>query len=146
MKSQVRILVVDDNQSLVLVIQRLLEKEGYAVLTAFDGRQGLRLARREKPDLIILDIIMPGIDGYQVSRRLQADPGTASIPVLMLTVMGQTHTEKTENPGRYNIRVHQRLEGFNAGALEFISKPVAARELLQCVKKLLWATGAIQSL
>jgi len=138
-----RILVVDDNQSLVHILERLLEKEGYAVLTAFDGWQGLKLARQEKPDLVILDIIMPGLDGYQVSRRLQADPQTCAIPVLMLTVMGRVESETVDSPGRYQVRIHQRLEGFDAGALEFISKPVKAKELLQRIRTLLWATGVV---
>jgi DNA-binding response OmpR family regulator len=143
MSSQPRILVIDDNRSLVHIVERLLQKEGFEVLTAFDGTQGLKKARRERPDLIILDIIMPGIDGYQVSRRLQAHPDTAAIPVLMFTVLGQTEVEPADNPGRYNVRVHQRLEGFECGALEFLSKPVQAKELLKRVKALLWTRGIL---
>ena len=141
MDSEVRILVVDDNQSLVHVVERLLQSEGYKVITAFDGPSGLRKAREEKPNLIILDIIMPGLDGYQVSRRLQADSRTASIPILMLTVMGQTDTNHVDSPGRYHTRVEQRLQGFEAGATVFLSKPVKAKELLKRVKGLLWVSG-----
>jgi DNA-binding response OmpR family regulator len=141
MSSKARILIVDDNRSLVHVIKRLLEKESYEVLTAFDGSTGLHKARKEKPDLIILDIIMPGLDGYQVSRHLQADPDTASIPVLMLTVMGQTESQRIDSPGHFHSRVQQRMEGYESGALDFLSKPVKAKELLKRVKGLLWATG-----
>jgi DNA-binding response OmpR family regulator len=143
MSSKARILIVDDNRSLVRIIERLLQKQGYKVLTAFDGTTGLQMAREEKPDLIILDIIMPGMDGYQVSRRLQADPDTAIIPVLILTVLGQTESHTADSPGRYNVRVHQRIEGFESGAMEFLSKPVKAKELLKRVKALLWASGVI---
>jgi DNA-binding response OmpR family regulator len=143
MSSQPRILVVDDNRSLVHIVARLLQREGFEVLTAFDGAQGLKKARRERPDLIILDIIMPGMDGYQVSRRLQAHADTAAIPVLMFTVLGQTEVDPVDDPGRYNVRVHQRLEGFESGALEFLSKPVQAKELLKRVKALLWTRGVL---
>ena len=121
MRSKARILVIDDNRSLVRVYERLLQKEGYVVFTAYDGEDGLRKARWDKPDLIILDIIMPKMNGYEVFRRLKSDPDIADIPVLMLT------------------RVKERPTGLNdVVALDFLSKPVAAKEMLDRVKALLW--------
>ena len=121
MRSKARILVVDDNRSLVRVYERLLQKEGYVVFTAYDGEDGLRKVRWDKPDLIILDIIMPKMNGYEVFRRLKSDPDIADIPVLMLT------------------RVKERPTGLNdVVALDFLSKPVAAKEMLDRVKALLW--------
>ena len=137
MDTKTHILVVDDNRSLVRIIQGLLQKEGHEVLTAFDGVDGLQKAREEKPDLIILDVVMPRMDGYEVCRLLQDDPGTAAIPILMLTVKGQVDgpdlDEQTLETG-----IRERMEGYEAGAVEFLSKPIKAKELLERVKTLLW--------
>ena len=116
MSSKGRILVVDDNRSLVRLYKSILTRKGYDVLTAYDGEDGLRMARWHKPDLIILDISMPIMDGYEVYRHLQSDPDTADIPVLMLT------------------RAQERPEGLDVDANDFLSKPVAAKEMLDWVK------------
>ena len=120
MSSETRILVVDDNRSVVRLIEALLQKEGFEVLTAFDGLEGLQKAREEKPDLMILDIVMPRMDGYEVCRLLQDDHDTAAIPVLILTVKGQV-----DEPGigdqDVEARVREQMAGYEAGAVDFLS-------------------------
>ena len=129
-----RILIVDDDELTVRTVRRMLEKQGFQVLAAYDGATGLEKAREEKPDLLILDIEMPGMDGYEVCRRLQSDPLTAMTPVLMLTGRGQV-----DRTGRDLVRgVEERIVGYDAGAVEFLSKPVGSDELVQRVKALLW--------
>jgi DNA-binding response OmpR family regulator len=133
-----RILVVDDNESLVRIIEGVLRNEGFQVLTAFDGIDGLEKAIREMPDLVILDIEMPRMNGYEVCRRLQRSEDTARIPVLMLSVKGQVDTKANIDGRTMDMRVRERNRGFEVGAIEFISKPVKARALVEQVKKLLW--------
>src|SRR5688572_10759034 len=84
-----RILVVDDERDLVDLIAYNLGRNGYDVLTASDGHAALELARRESPDLVILDLMLPGLDGTEVARLLRADPTTAAIPVILLTAKGE---------------------------------------------------------
>jgi CheY-like chemotaxis protein len=84
------VLLVYDNRPLVAVAKRILQKAGLVPLAAHDGSEGLSVARAEKPDLVILDIVMPSLNGYEVCQALHKDPETARIPVLMLTVKGQT--------------------------------------------------------
>ncbi len=140
MSSKARILVIDDHERMVKIVQRILEKEGYEVLTAFDGLEGLRKAQEKKPNLIILDIIMPEMDGYEVCRRLQSDPDTAAISILLLTVKGQTDDPNIDDE-TIDTRIQERIEGFEAGAVEFLSKPVTSEELLDRVKALLWLSS-----
>ena len=140
MESKARILVVDDRERTVRAIQRVLQKEGYEVLTAFDGVTGLKKICEEKPDLIILDIMMPGMDGYEVCRRLQRNPATARIPVLMLTGKGRLDYK---GPG-FRVRVQEQVDGYDAGAVEFLTKPIGAKELVKRVRGLLWM-GDVQS-
>ncbi len=139
MTSSMRILVADDNHSLVNLVEGILKKAGYQVLTAFDGREALIKARKEKPDLIILDIIMPFLDGYQVCAALQKDPATSSIPILMLTVKGQVNNESAHTVESHLYQpIRERMQGFEVGAMEFMSKPVSAKDLLERVRGLLW--------
>ena len=137
MNSKGCILVVDDNRSVVRIIEVLLQREGFETLTAFDGLEGLQKAREEKPDLIILDIVMPRMDGYEVCRLLQDDADTASIPILMLTVMGQLD-DPTLDDQAIKTHVRERMKGFEAGAVDFLSKPIKAKELLDRVRTSLW--------
>jgi DNA-binding response OmpR family regulator len=80
-----RILVVDDNVQAVDMLKMILEDYGYGVITAHVGELGLKKAKEEKPDLVVLDVMLPGIDGFQVCERLKSDPDTQGIPIIMLT-------------------------------------------------------------
>ena len=137
MNEKACILVVDDNTSLVRLAAVLLEKSGYKVLSAFDGQAGLRIAREELPDLIILDIVMPKMDGYEVARLLQDDPRTSSIPLLMLTVKGQVDDPELGEQA-LEQGIQERMDAYEAGAVEFMSKPIKAKELLGRVQAILW--------
>ncbi|MCR4406683.1 MAG: response regulator [Anaerolineae bacterium] len=137
MSAKTRILVVDDNRSVVRLIEALLQKEGFEVLTAFDGLDGLQKAREEKPDLMILDILMPKMDGYEVCRLLQNDPHTAAIPVLILTVKGQVDEPGLDDQD-VEARIQEQMAGYEAGAVDFLSKPIKAKTLLERVRTMLW--------
>jgi two-component system, OmpR family, alkaline phosphatase synthesis response regulator PhoP len=135
-----RILVVDDSHSIVKMVEVVLKKEGYEVFTAFDGEAGLRMAQTTHPDLIVLDIIMPKMDGVKMCRMMQNDPATADIPVIFLTVKGQMgeQPERALGQSYYTGKFFEQLEGYNAGAVDYITKPVIAKELLRRVKAMLW--------
>ncbi|MDY6875179.1 MAG: response regulator [Chloroflexota bacterium] len=135
-----KILVVDDDRPTVLIISSVLKKKGYEVHTAFDGVSGLKKAQDLRPDLIVLDIMMPGMDGYQVCRQLQNDPDTSRIAVLMLTAKGGVQ-EDVKRAYEFATRVKDRLAGFDSGAMDFLTKPVKAKEVARRVKALLWASG-----
>lgn len=130
-------LVVDDNRAVVRIVATLLERRGFQVLTAHDGAEGLAKAMNELPDLMILDVLMPKMNGYEVARRLQDDPATAAIPIIMLTVKGRVDEDGLDED-EMGQRVKERLRGFEAGAVDFLSKPVKAREMLERVERLLW--------
>lgn len=115
------ILVVDDEEPVALSIERSLRRE-YQVRVANYGAEALKIARRIKPDLIVLDVIMPGMDGFQVCRELRHDPIMKSIPILFLTARGE---------------VEDKVEGFEAGADDYLAKPYDVRELLLRVKAIL---------
>ena len=115
------VLVVDDEEAVALSIERSLRGK-YQVQVAHSGAEALKMARRMKPDLIILDIIMVGMDGMQTLRELRNDPMLASVPVLFLTARG---------------RVEDKIEGFEAGADDYLTKPFDVRELSVRVKALL---------
>jgi phosphate regulon transcriptional regulator PhoB len=120
--SQGTILVVDDEKDLVDLVRFNLEKAGFDVIAAADGRSGLEVAFRHKPDLVILDWMMPGMDGLEVCRQLRADARTARIPVIMLTA-------KAEEA--------DRVVGLELGADDYVTKPFSPRELAARVKALL---------
>ena len=136
MKTKRRILLVDDDRSIVLLLRLVLERQGYGILTAFDGPEGLHTAWEEKPDLVILDIQMPSMDGYEVCLRLHDKPETAKIPVIMLTTKGRL--SGLEGLGAKRIlhkRIEERMKGFNVGAIEFLSKPIVAKAVVDAVEK-----------
>ena len=114
-----RVLIIDDDQAVRKVVGRILERQGFEVLTAEDGRTGLTAARRQRPDVIILDIVMPRMDGFEVFGHLQRAAHTASIPVLMLTGDGRF------DPGRF--------AEFDIGPTAFLTKPIAVSELTELV-------------
>lgn len=116
------VLVIDDEPELIRLLDYNLTKSGYLAITARDGPSGLALARRHAPDLIILDIMMPGMDGWEVCKAIRRDPATASIPILMLTA-------KAEEA--------DRVLGLELGADDYVPKPFGVRELLARVKALL---------
>jgi CheY-like chemotaxis protein len=128
-----RILVVDDNKSLVMVMARILQKEGYIVSTAFDGPEGMEKAQKEKPDLVILDISMPGPDGYEVCRQLQLDPNTSNIPVVFLSSKGNID----EKQGAAGVGLKEVKLAYSYGASDFLHKPISSRELITTVKGIL---------
>ncbi|WP_376795871.1 response regulator transcription factor [Thermogemmatispora sp.] len=117
-----KILVVDDEEVLVETIAYNLEQEGYQVVTALDGKAALELARRERPHLIILDIMLPEIDGLEVCRRLRREPATATIPIMLLTARGEEI---------------DKVVGLEVGADDYVTKPFGRRELLARVRALL---------
>ncbi len=117
-----RILVVDDDRGNVKLIEQMLEKNGFDVLSAYDGFDGLNLARQALPDLIILDILMPKIDGFNVCRMLKFDEKYKSIPIIMLTMKAQPE---------------DKVIGSEVSADFYMIKPVNREELLSEVDKLL---------
>lgn len=110
-----RILVVDDSPTETHILKAMLEKHGYEVYVAVDGDQGMSKARSEQPDLILMDIVMPGVNGFQATRKLSKDPATASIPIVMIS----TKDQDTD-----------RIWAKRQGALDYITKPVTEAELL----------------
>lgn len=110
------ILVVDDEKTMVDVIKYSLEKAGYRVITAYDGEEALRLARTEKPDLMVLDIMLPVIDGYEVCKRVGME---MQIPILMLSARDEEI---------------DRILGLELGADDYLTKPFSPRELVARVK------------
>ena len=117
-----RILVVDDDNAINELIKINLELLGYEVITAYDGLQGYTLAKQELPDLIILDIMMPDVDGYTVAKRVRENPETKDIPILMLTAMGQ---------------LEDKVKGFDIGVDDYLVKPFEMEELKVRVRALL---------
>jgi CheY-like chemotaxis protein len=125
-----RILIVDDNHALVLAAKLVLEKNGYNVMVAYDGLEGLETAHKEKPDLILLDINMPTLNGYQVCRKLKSEPDFASIPVIILSVKGEIDESKNAPV----IGLDEVNEAYASGATNFLTKPVSADELITTIK------------
>jgi len=117
-----KILVIDDEMQSVKLIGMLLQRRGYEIVAATLGSQGLEKARAERPDLIVLDIMMPDMDGFEVCRRLRADPTTVGIPVIMFTA---------------KTMVDDKVTGFQAGADDYLTKPVHPDELATRVEALL---------
>jgi PAS domain S-box-containing protein len=116
------ILMVDDSPLAVSAIVRLLEHDGHSVLLAESGAEALRLAEAARPDLILLDVMLPGMDGFEVCLRLRASPAVDQVPVIMLTALDDRAS---------------RLRGFEVGADDFISKPVDTPELLSRVRTII---------
>ena len=117
-----KILVVDDEPSIVEVVQYNLKKAGFRVITASDGQAGLQRCRAEEPDLVLLDLMLPKVDGLEVCRILKQDPKTRHIPIIMVTVKA----EETD-----------RVVGLELGADDYVTKPFSPRELVARVKAVL---------
>jgi putative two-component system response regulator len=116
------VLVVDDEERNIRLLEGLLHDRGYATVTACSGREALVLAAEKKPDLIILDAMMPDIDGFETVTRLKADPGTRPVPVIMITALSDRAS---------------KLRALNAGAEEFLTKPVDIADLTARVRNML---------
>lgn len=120
-----KILIIDDDTDTLELVSLVLQKQGYRIVTASNGKQGLRKMSRETPDLILLDVMMPDMDGYEVARRLREDPQTAKVPVLMFTAKSQLHDKEV---------------GFQSGADAYLTKPTHPEELQAHIKELLART------
>jgi DNA-binding response OmpR family regulator len=117
-----RILVVDDDKQIVRLVQSYLDKAGYAILTAFDGEDAMRVIRRERPDLIVLDLMLPKHDGYEITKWLRADQTLAATPILMLTA---------------RIEDGDKILGLELGADDYLTKPFNPREVVARVRAIL---------
>ncbi|GAB4523253.1 MAG: response regulator [Anaerolineales bacterium] len=121
-----KILVVDDDVDTLRLVGLMLERNGYEIVAANSGRQALLAAVRDQPDLIILDVMMPDMDGYEVTRKLRNDPKTLTIPIIMFTAKSQ---------------IDDKVTGFEAGADDYLTKPTQPRELLAHIKAVLARTA-----
>lgn len=113
-KTRPLVLVAEDDEDILDLVVFDLEDEGYDVLTARNGEEAIALALERRPDLILLDVAMPGLDGYEVTRRLRADESTRGTPVVLLTARAQ---------------VRDVIAGFEAGANDYVTKPFRPDEL-----------------
>jgi CheY-like chemotaxis protein len=115
-----KILIVDDSDAFRRLNAEFLKLDGHQVLIARNGRETLKLVHEEQPDVLLLDIMMPGIDGYEICRQIKSDPTTKDTLVVMLTALPQS----------------ERFKSFQAGADEHITKPVQSRQLRDTVRRL----------
>jgi CheY-like chemotaxis protein len=133
MRPKPLVLVVDDEKSLLLIAERVLQKEGFDVITASNGTEGLKKALENLPDVIVLDIIMPEMNGYEVCRKLQGHTKTCGIPVIFLSVKGVVDEKK----GAPAEGLKEINEAFEYGASDFLNKPVTAKDLIDAINKAL---------
>lgn len=123
----ITLLLVEDNEMNRDAISRLLERRGFSVIKAVDGEEGLRVCRESLPDLVLMDLGLPGIDGFEATRRIKADPRTARIPVVALTARALTSDQEA---------------AFAAGCDDYDTKPVDLVRLVGKVRALLGVEGA----
>lgn len=131
MTSKPRVLIIDDDSDLVETISMILDNSGLETTTAHDGHEGLARARERRPDLIVLDIVMPELDGYGVCRELKGDPELAGIPVIMLT---------SEDDYVITTDISQ-ADGRVVMAEDFFEKPVDPEALVERIHELLSTSG-----
>lgn len=117
-----RILIVDDSPSQLLGIKRIVEKLGHETLTAEDGAAGVEVAKAEKPDLILMDVVMPNLNGFQATRTISKNPDTAHIPIILVTTKDQ-ETDK--------------VWGMRQGAKAYVTKPIKEEELVKALDEFL---------
>jgi twitching motility two-component system response regulator PilH len=117
-----RILIVDDSPSQLLGIKRIVEKLGHETLSAEDGAAGVEMAKQEKPDLILMDVVMPNLNGFQATRTISKNPETAHIPIILVTTKDQ-ETDK--------------VWGMRQGAKAYVTKPIKEDELVKTLKEFL---------
>lgn len=131
--SDYTILIVDDVDANVLLLKLLISKVGYKTLTAYNGKEALSIIEQSKPDLILLDIMMPIMDGHEVAKRLKEMPGCSDIPIIFLSALNSTD---------------DIIKGFQMGAADYVSKPFNKDELLTRINhqiSLIYATRTISS-
>jgi len=116
------VLIVDDSPTEIHMLRQFLERHGYQTEAAEDGSEAVSKARELKPDLVLMDIVMPGMNGYQATRELSRDPDTARIPVLMVTTKGAES---------------DRIWGMRQGATDYLVKPVTESQLVEKVRSVL---------
>jgi DNA-binding response OmpR family regulator len=117
-----RILLVDDSETSLLMARMILSKANYDILVAKDGQQGVETAAKERPDLVLLDVVMPRLNGFEACAKLKAQKETEAIPVIMVTTRGEGPSVET---------------GYASGASDYVTKPVNGLELLTKVRNLL---------
>ena len=117
-----RILVVDDDREIVRLLRAYLEQNSYEVLTAYDGERALHILRRERPDLVVLDLLLPDRDGWDVTRIVRSDPSLAGTPILMLTA---------------RVEDQDKIVGLELGADDYVTKPFNPREVVARVRAVL---------
>ena len=122
-----RILIVDDSPSQLLGIQRIVEKMGHTTYTATDGASGVEVAKDMLPDLILMDVVMPNLNGFQATRTIKREPTTTHIPVILVT----TKDQDTD-----------RLWGMRQGAMAYITKPFSEEELSSVIAKVFSGSAA----
>ena len=115
------VLIVDDSATDTHLLSEMLKKNGYSILTATSGEEAINKAKKDKPDLILMDIVMPGMSGFEATRAITKDPETASIPVIVCSTKGQ-ETDKAW--------------GLRQGAKDYIVKPVAEKVLMEKIRAL----------
>ena len=125
MNRRPRVLIVDDEPNIVLSLQFLLSREGYEIDIARDGESALEIAARTPPDLVVLDLMLPGLDGYEVCRRLRATDATAAVKIVVVTA---------------RAREAERVRGLEEGADAYVTKPFSTRELIATVGRFLGRT------
>jgi DNA-binding response OmpR family regulator len=121
-REQPVVLAADDDEDILALVAFRLERSGYTVVQARDGQQALELARSEKPDLAVLDVMMPKLDGFELTRRLRAEEATSRMPIILLTARAQDTDVQT---------------GFDAGADDYLRKPFSPQELRTRVQAIL---------
>lgn len=117
-----RVLIVEDEPHIVLSLEFLLQRAGYDTVTAGDGDAGLALVRRLRPDVVLLDIMLPKRNGYEVCQAIKSDPGLRTIPVIVLSARGQ------------EVEV---LKGLELGAASYVTKPFANADILEAIRAVL---------
>jgi twitching motility two-component system response regulator PilH len=122
-----RILIVDDSPSQLLGIQRIVEKLGHTSITAEDGASGVEAAKRELPDMVLMDVVMPNLNGFQATRTLSKEDATKHIPVVLVT----TKDQDTD-----------RMWGMKQGARAYLTKPFSEDELAEIIDRTLKSVGA----
>jgi twitching motility two-component system response regulator PilH len=118
------VLIIDDSPTELHLFQNMLEKNGFETLVADSGEEGLKQAKLSKPHCILMDVVMPGMNGFQATRKLSKDPDTSGIPVIIITTKDQ-ETDK--------------IWGMRQGAVEYLVKPIAERQLVDMINSVMAA-------